>query len=249
MEECISIKEDIEIWKEIPMLDGRYEASNFGNIRNANKKNIKNESFGKVKKKYTDKQGYERVGITLNKKTVVFRVHNLIMNAFYGDKPFDKAEINHIDGNKMNNRLDNLEWCTAKENSRHSVENGLFPKSEDLYNTKHKEVDILDIYRLYKNGHSLSEIALLYDDNCKNIRRIVKGERWGRTYIKYYEYIDGDNVVPPKNIKPVIIDNGIEVLEFNSQTECAKYLNVNKSAIGTSIKHNWKVKGYKISLK
>lgn len=228
-------------WKVIPCTNNNYECNEFGQIRKVGKQELKNT--------YADKQGYERVGVYFNGKDHSIRVHNLIMNAFYGEKPFDKAEINHIDGNKMNNRLDNLEWCTKSENMQHALKNDLYPKSENHHSAKYKESDVLEIYKLYKNGNSISEIALLYDNDCKNIRRIVKGERWKRTYIKYYEHIDGDNIAPPKNIKPVIIDNGIEVLEFNSQTECAEYLNVNKSAIGTSIKHNWKVKGYKISLK
>ena len=189
MEECISIKEDIEIWKEIPMLDGRYEASNLGNIRNANKKNIKNESFGKVKKKYTDKQGYERVGITVGKQDKIYRVHNLIMNAFYGDKPFDKAEINHIDGIKTNNRLDNLEWCTKSENMQHALKNDLYPKSENHHSAKYKESDIVNIYQLYKNGVTVTQIANTYEDRVSNISRIVRGERWNRTYQKYFENI------------------------------------------------------------
>lgn len=168
-------------WKVIPCTNNNYECNEFGQIRKVGKEELKST--------YADKQGYERVGVYFDCKDHSMRVHNLIMNAFYGEKPFDKAEINHIDGNKMNNSLDNLEWCTAKENSRHSVESGLYPSGERHYNSKYKQEDILEMYKLYKNGNSVSEIASLYNNDYRNVIRIVHGDRWNRTYQNYFENI------------------------------------------------------------
>lgn len=228
-------------WKEIPLVDGKYECNELGQVRNNKTK--------KIKSTYLDKQGYERIGVWLNGKDNSFRVHNLIMNAFYGDKPFPKAEINHIDGNKSNNKLNNLEWCTPTENMKHAVIHELRPSGENNYNAKYKESDIINMYKLYKNGSSLEDIALFFKEETKNIRRIVKGERWKCTYNKYFEEIEGDNILPPQNIKPVIIKNNVEVLEFESQTKCAEYLNVHKSTIGYAIKEKRKIKNYEIFLK
>ena len=166
------------MWKKIPCVNNKYVANEFGQIKKIDSNLIKST--------YKDKQGYERVGIYFNNKDNSFRVHNLVMNAFYGEKPFDKAEINHIDGDKMNNKLENLEWCTAKENCKHAVENGAYPKSEDLHNAKYKETDIINMYWLYKSGYSINDIAVIYNEKNANITRIIDGSRWGRTYKKYF---------------------------------------------------------------
>lgn len=99
-----------EIWKPIPNTNNKYEASNLGNIR----------SFysGKplIKKQNKSKKGYMRVRML--KKTC--NVHRLILKAFKPVPNDEKLVVNHIDGNKSNNNINNLEWCTQKYNIFHS---------------------------------------------------------------------------------------------------------------------------------
>lgn len=84
---------------------------------------------GRVVKHWLNQRGYPRVTLTApagEQKT--FFLHRLLALAFIPN-PENKPFINHIDGNKLNNRLDNLEWCTAKENYDHAVEMGLIKSS------------------------------------------------------------------------------------------------------------------------
>ena len=110
-----------EIWKDIPNYEGLYQASNLGRIRNARtnliRKNVK--SFGL----------YYTIILNVNGKQHLHLVHRLIAQTFIPN-PDNKKEINHIDGNKHNNKIDNLEWVTRKENAIHSIKNGLQTKEQ-----------------------------------------------------------------------------------------------------------------------
>ena len=85
--------------------------------------------FSEKTKKYLkpsyDKQGYARIGIYVgNYKTKTIKVHRLIAETFI-ENPFNKKDVNHIDGDKSNNCISNLEWCTRSENIKHAFRNGL----------------------------------------------------------------------------------------------------------------------------
>jgi hypothetical protein len=82
-----------------------------------------------------DKQGYARVGIYVgNYKTKTIKIHRLIAETFISN-PLNKTDVNHIDGNKLNNSVINLEWCTRSENCKHAFKNGLSKISD-----KHKKL-------------------------------------------------------------------------------------------------------------
>jgi hypothetical protein len=72
-----------------------------------------------------DQQGYQRVGLYIgNYKTKTIKVHRLVAETFI-DNIENKKDVNHIDGNKANNNISNLEWCTRSENIKHAFKNGL----------------------------------------------------------------------------------------------------------------------------
>lgn len=110
-----------EIWKDIPGYEGKYQVSNKGEI-----KNIK---LNKYRKQRKDKDGYSIVDLFYNKPKT-FKVHRLVALSFIPN-PKNLPQINHIDGNKLNNRVNNLEWCTPSFNSNHRIyalnKNYLFP--------------------------------------------------------------------------------------------------------------------------
>ena len=108
--------EQIEIWKDIPNYEGLYLASTFGRIKNRR---------GKVLKPNKTIKGYYHITLydsCISPKT--FKLHRIIGLTFL-HKPFDKNEINHKNGIKSDNNVENLEWCDKYENQRHAVKMGL----------------------------------------------------------------------------------------------------------------------------
>jgi hypothetical protein len=85
---------------------------------------IRNDKTGKIKAKNKDSKGYYSESLYKDGKAVTKKVHRLVAEAFIPN-PDSKPCVNHIDGNKLNNSVDNLEWVTHSENMRHAFDTGL----------------------------------------------------------------------------------------------------------------------------
>lgn len=103
--------------KDIPGWEGLYACDTKGNIYS-----YRSNKFLSPSKL---KRGYLHVTFTRDGKRYDYRVHRLIAMTFL-DNPENKEQVNHRDGNKLNNYLSNLEWCTAEENIQHAKDNDLF---------------------------------------------------------------------------------------------------------------------------
>ena len=127
-----------EIWKDIPGYEGFYQASNIGRIRSVdrlapNKKygeNGKRRWKGVVLKAKRTADNCDRVTLWKCGKGKDWLTYRLVAMAFLGMPPNEKYTINHKDGNRLNNKVENLEWMTLADNIRHGYENGLYPKKE-----------------------------------------------------------------------------------------------------------------------
>lgn len=117
----------MEIWRTIPGQEN-YEASNLGRIRRVapGRKTF----VGKVLACQRVGTGYRSTALVRDGKAVRHYVHRLVMLAFVGPPP-SRHEVNHIDGDKTNNALSNLEYVTRSENNYHAFDNGLMPKGSD----------------------------------------------------------------------------------------------------------------------
>lgn len=139
-----------EIWVNAHGYEKLYEVSNLGSVRN---KLTKKHLIGSY-----NTYGYHQFTASNNGKYTTVSTHRIIMNSFYGLNP--EKQVNHINGNKKDNRLVNLEWCTPKENSIHAIINnlvkkqneGVFAHDADIY--LHKEYGVFiafkEFAKLYK---------------------------------------------------------------------------------------------------
>lgn len=115
---------EVEVWKDVVGFESLFLVSNFGEVYS--------KRSSKILKQNLHSNGYFTVATKIGGrkgKTICFKVHRLVAEAFLlniENKPF----VNHIDGVKTNNNLNNLEWCTAKENTKHAILTGLIDYSK-----------------------------------------------------------------------------------------------------------------------
>ena len=126
----------MEIWKDINGFEGYYQISNYGNVRSLDRfdgiRNIKGKPIMPVLKY----NGYLQVGLRKSGMRKYISVHRLVALHFI-DNPENKTQVNHIDCNKQNNHVPNLEWVSSKENLLHARKHGLrknMPKGKNHYN-------------------------------------------------------------------------------------------------------------------
>ena len=177
-----------EVWKPVCGYEGLYEVSDLGNVRSL----PRNTTKGKVLKPYINTfNGYAYVCLSKDNRRTQKRVHALVMMAFC---PVDKKPgydpmftIDHVDGNKTNNELSNLEWCTQAENQRRAYKLGL-QKTECLK----KKVINLDTFEIFD---SLGDAARSVGGHKGSaITRVCRGVRshYRNAHFAYYsDYING----------------------------------------------------------
>lgn len=156
-----------EEWKDIEGYEGLYQISNLGRVKSLERivplkngrKRVQYELIRKPKKAY---KGYLQVDLWKNHKCSVKRINRLVAIAFIPN-PENKPEVNHIDGNKENNRIDNLEWVTGKENMRHAIKTGLWNKEKIKKKSYKKVIQYDDDNNLIKVWNSTLDIINYYD--------------------------------------------------------------------------------------
>lgn len=155
----------MEVWKDIIEYEGYYKISNFGNIMSV-KRVIKHSSGGIAVKKQKflkpgkDPNGYLRCVLCKNGVCKTKKVHRLVASSFLGNET-SEMEVNHIDGNKQNNHVSNLEWVTKRENMKH-LSNVIGKKGtlKGRFSDKHPRSRIT---QQFKNGVLLNEFSSALD--------------------------------------------------------------------------------------
>jgi len=216
---------DKELWKPIKGYP-KYYISNQGRIWSEHTK-----QFIRPHLRNKKEDSYLKVGLTNEEgpKTLVY--HRLLAEAFIPN-PENKCCVNHKDGNKLNNNLDNLEWVTYSENSIHAVETGLSPIGSDRTTAILSDDDILEIAEELKKGkRSFSSIARDYNVDSSTIRHIYNKRNWSHLLkdidfnnsMQNFEQLDKQDVY---EIAETFLKTGM------SNKEIAKRYGVSDTTIG-----------------
>lgn len=177
-----------EVWKDIDGYDGFYQISNMGKVKSIGKKANKILILKEQKKRgYCVVNLYNEFG--MKSKTV----HRLVAKAFLPNED-NKPHVNHIDYNRANNKLDNLEWNTVKENVRHSYKNTIGNSLKQIMAINSKGLNKKSVFMMDLNGNVLREFLSMSEASInmcgkvtatignhianKNIRKSAYGYTW-----------------------------------------------------------------------
>lgn len=176
----------MEIWKPVKGYEGLYEVSNQGNVRSVH---YKGTNTAKTLVLKANNSGRLYVGLYLNGRPKYFLVHRLVAMAFVPN-PNAYPEINHIDENPMNNNVENLEWCTRKQNVRYYNDNhpDHYRKRGCRVHGKHKGKRIIQVScdgRVVKEWENSREIFIetgmsdwSISECCRGNRKTAYGYKW-----------------------------------------------------------------------
>lgn len=228
------------MWKKIILnnIETNYSVSDKGEIRNDKTGRMLRPSI---------QQGYCHVGLTIDGKLKRCRVHRLVANAFLSN-PENKPYVNHIDGCRSNNNIENLEWCTPAENTQHAVKTGL------MLPTREKKVIQYDLNgKKIQEFNSIAEAARQTNSSQNKITLCCQFKR--KTHNNYqwrYKEDECDTiqrvdkpVTTPRQVAQIDINTGEIINIYPSMSMAAKAVNGTASAIINIINHKKQTKTHK----
>lgn len=167
----------MEIWKPIPDYERLYMASNLGRIKSLPRNGT--IKYDRILVQGITKNGRYKVGLNKNDKRTWHNVHRLIAKAFI-PRIEGKGCINHIDGNPLNNKVENLEWCTHSENTYHAFRIGLKSNHGEKHSqNKLTNEKVLRIRKMHAEGKANTvELAKLFGVCRPSISQIIHRKSW-----------------------------------------------------------------------
>jgi len=185
------MSEQEEIWKDIKGFEERYQVSNLGRVKSLRRKCMTTNNGYKIVPERilslsTTHNGYKFVSLRIGRNSKSVRINRAVAIAFIPN-PDNKPEVNHIDGNKTNNHLSNLEWSTKSENCRHAYKTGLHKGAwkgkfgkDNKASLKVKQIDIKsgDVIKTFDSINMASD-ATNIDRTC--ISRVCRGSRGSKS--------------------------------------------------------------------
>lgn len=188
-----------EVWKDIPSTKGRYQASNLGRIRSLVYRFDSRRKSPKIISQYLTNTQYCRCVIRdtseNNYKTIFRSVHRLVAESFI-EKQEGRTDVNHIDANKQNNTIENLEWCTPAENNVHGWSNGLFDSVKKLSGEQIQEI--------YNSNIGATKLSQKYGVSITTVTEIKGARR------------HTDKIITNGNRNKIVISNDTVLSIYNS---------------------------------
>ncbi len=174
----------MEEWKEIEGYEGYYEVSSLGRVRSIPRAIERSDGVilnlkSRIRKTVFNYWGYERVPLALNCKKKTYSVHRLVAKTFLANTK-NKKEVNHIDGNKANNCVENLEWSTRKENQLHACSlNPGVNKGSRNSRAKLTEHDLIKIKELREqHSYTHKKLGEMFGVGESTISMFLRGQTW-----------------------------------------------------------------------
>lgn len=224
-----------EIWKDVAEWETTYEVSNFGRVRRKQRieyftrndtgqqvERIVAPLIMKLNKSSSDE--YLEVGLIDGTRTSYPKVHRLVAQAFIPN-PNNLPQVNHIDGNKKNNNVENLEWCTAQENVKHAICTGLRSSQTEIDTTvkKIRCIETNQIFMSKKEASRILNISYNYLMECINEGKPCHGLHF-------------EQLVLDRRIK--CLDTG-EIFNCLAEAESAFNFSIGDSVKRKSCIHGW----------
>ncbi len=168
----------MELWKEVEGTNGALLVSNSGRVKSLLRD-------GRILKPTQDSKGYLRLRVTIGREKRSYKVHRLVAMAFV-DNPNNKPQVNHINGDKTDNRASNLEWVTRKENVVHAFKHNLihpnkeFKNPNNIYNRNMVEKFVKSI----KDGYSIKQSCKISGIGLDTGYLIIHGKRYKKILVE-----------------------------------------------------------------
>lgn len=175
-----------EIWKPIAGFEGRYEISSFGRLKRIGPRRIARSPFSRPQAEGQERiwlgskvNGYFKVLLGGRKGRLEY-IHRIVCEAFHGPAPEGKTQVAHYDGNRLNNRAENLRWADSKDNHADGKRLGEFPKGEDHVGAVLTTRQVVSIRQEVAGGPrgTMNQIAKRLGLNRSHIRDIVIRRIW-----------------------------------------------------------------------
>jgi hypothetical protein len=180
------------IWKRIPNFESLYMVSSDGKVKSLGNGNSSNTDTKKERLLSigVTSNGYTKVKLSKDGKKYWFSVHRLVAKTFLFN-PENKPQVNHKDGNKLNNNVDNLEWVTSRENIIHSIANGLQVNAKGENSKCSKQINQYTISgEFIKRWGSINEACIELGFNSFGIIKCCKKQKKYNTAYKFkWEYV------------------------------------------------------------